>query len=1105
MSTVSLKNNTDNNNAAGNSPGSFTSPLQYTKAKKGGEEEKAVNVQVAVRCRPLNKKELGAGEECVISCNESRREVKVVATNERAANMIKKFQSKSFIFDKVFGMQATQEDVYEAVCKPIVDEVLNGYNCTVFAYGQTGTGKTHTMEGERDAKDGLTFDAMNIKELQKRCPPTAGVIPRAIRHIFHHLQAIHAEYTVRVSYLELYNEQLTDLLGIEGNDVEMRIYEDPQKGTFVAGLEEVPVCSEEEIFSILEKSAAKRRTAETLMNKYSSRSHSIFSITIHIKESTPEGEDLLKVGKLNLVDLAGSENIGRSGAQNMRAREAGNINQSLLTLGRVITSLVEHHPHIPYRDSKLTRLLQESLGGRNKTCIIATICPDLSSLDETLSTLDYACRAKNIKNRPTVNQMMTKRALIKEYTDEIARLKAELEATRSKNGVYLPNDMYEKLMASQAMQSDAIENLESKVGKTEEKLEQMRSLLESTKTELEHTKEKLHTTEHSLQRTKEKLIETKRHLKKVMKERDEKEFLLKCHTETEDRLHRQATELKGSLEESLEDIQRLFQKIQRKQSIEDHNIQAASEFAQRSQSTVSSLQVNSQQYQQEHMKRYRMAEKEVDEFVMEQKKQVTKILQRTKHLLDEANKGFQSMKTASDEYSQQYNERQDTFTTTFQNNMSHLQNIFEQLLQTFEQDTSSIETNIHDNIEHINQFAQQSLHHWQQQNESVQTFLNKQIEHFHVIVASLVAENDKQKERLAKSDQIIEHNMSVQNDLLVKAKATAMRSIEDALQTLVSTSQAAHSQTVTETKEALSACSNGLDGMQQHLREQMSQAESNIEGFRQETTNNKTKIEQQVNGAIQQQVEKENDVLHKTHLSRHHLKQGMNDAEEKRREQSQLFEAFRKDTEQFLQSHLKQQATLSENASQQSSTCKDAVEQEIQTGLDKNMKAATLVKEGLSKEQNSLQEFSRQQGEDVDRISSSVDELMTFGLRVDEPTSFTPRKRQWHYPQAIEKTVTHEELLKTFYASYQDASCLSDEYDGNDDDVLVQSKLPNGTIEKGNKEEVSSSSCLERQSFPEKIGSESTLDDSNKENNSVDARFKGSLLRLPRVQIRRNN
>nr|CAD7592102.1 unnamed protein product [Timema genevievae] len=200
------------------------------------------------------------------------------------------------------------------------------------------------------------------------------------------------------------------------NTLNRRLYEDPLKkgSVIVSGLEEVTVHTKNEIYNIMEKGSMKRQTASTLMNAQSSRSHTVFSITVHIKENSIDGEELLKTGKLNLVDLAGSENIGRSGAENKRAREAGNINQSLLTLGRVITSLVERTPHIPYRESKLTRLLQESLGGRTKTSIIATVSPAAINLEETLSTLEYAHRARNITNRPEINQKLSKKTLIKE-------------------------------------------------------------------------------------------------------------------------------------------------------------------------------------------------------------------------------------------------------------------------------------------------------------------------------------------------------------------------------------------------------------------------------------------------------------------------------------------------------------------------------------------------------------------------------------------------------------------------------------------------------------------------------------------------------------------
>lgn len=213
------------------------------------------------------------------------------------------------------------------------------------------------------------------------------------------------------------------------------------------GLEEVVVRSKAEVCKILERGSERRRTAATLTNANSSRSHTVFSVIVHIKENTLDGEELLKSAKLNLVDLAGSENVGTSGAAEARARETRNVNQSLLTLGRVITALVEKALHIPYRESKLTRLLQESLGGRTKTSIIATVSSASRNVDETLSTLDYAHRAKHITNRPEVNRKLFKTALLKEYTEEVERLREDLAATRDKSGIYLSQDKYDSMHA----------------------------------------------------------------------------------------------------------------------------------------------------------------------------------------------------------------------------------------------------------------------------------------------------------------------------------------------------------------------------------------------------------------------------------------------------------------------------------------------------------------------------------------------------------------------------------------------------------------------------------------------------------------------------------
>jgi kinesin family protein 11 len=322
----------------------------------------------------------------------------------------------------------------------------------------------------------------------------AGVIPRAIHHIFQMLNGSLAtaalggmngefEHSVRVSHLELYNEELIDLLCTD--EKQLKLFDDGNRGVRIANLEEALVASADEISDVLEKSSARRHVNATHLNHSSSRSHCIFTITIHMKETTPAGEDMIKIGKLNLVDLAGSENVGRSGAQNMRKREAGNINQSLLTLGRVITALTDNHPHVPYRESKLTRLLQESLGGRAKTAIIATVSPASDAFDETLSTLEYANRAKNIKNMPEVNQKMTKRALIKDYEGEIERLKAILTATRLKNGVYLPPDEFAAMQLELRSKGEASSNLEGQLELKQKELAELGEVMHNVQEQLD--------------------------------------------------------------------------------------------------------------------------------------------------------------------------------------------------------------------------------------------------------------------------------------------------------------------------------------------------------------------------------------------------------------------------------------------------------------------------------------------------------------------------------------------------------------------------------------------------------------------------------------------
>ncbi|TRY51037.1 Kinesin motor domain containing protein [Cryptosporidium tyzzeri] len=450
--------------------------MKNSKPRQNTIEENGVNVKVIVRCRPLTEQEKkDPSNSNVLQVKPDSKEI--VVSHQSLNRKFDSYSTKLFTFDGVCGSFTSQRELFKQYVVPIVDEVLLGFNCTIFAYGQTGTGKTYTMEG--DMKEYLESSNLELTE-------HAGIIPRAVQLIFERLESQYTEYGVRVSYLEIYNEELSDLLSDE--KLNLRIYDDiaGKRGLNVDRLEEIPVNKAQDILNILSTAVRKRRTAETLLNKSSSRSHCIFTITIHTKETNIDGEDVLKVGKLNLVDLAGSENIQRSGANAVkdRAKEAGMINQSLLTLGRVINALVEHSSYVPYRDSKLTRLLQDSLGGRTKTCIIATITASSIYLEETLNTLDYAHRAKNIKNMPVVNQKMTKKVMIREMNCEIEKLKQELQCNREKNGVYLPLSQFNEMETKLQSQANEIIEMESELQNQHALYKEMESTVNSLNDQL---------------------------------------------------------------------------------------------------------------------------------------------------------------------------------------------------------------------------------------------------------------------------------------------------------------------------------------------------------------------------------------------------------------------------------------------------------------------------------------------------------------------------------------------------------------------------------------------------------------------------------------------
>uniref|UniRef100_A0A3Q4GZT2 Kinesin-like protein n=1 Tax=Neolamprologus brichardi TaxID=32507 RepID=A0A3Q4GZT2_NEOBR len=361
-------------------------------------------VRVVVRCRPFSRREEIAGSENILEIDDKLGQITI--RNPKAPP---DEPMKVFTFDSVYGWNSKQSDIYDDAVRPLVESVLQGFNGTIFAYGQTGTGKTHTMQG-------VSND-----------PERRGVIPNSFQHIFTQISRTqNQKYLVRSSYLEIYQEEIRDLL-CKDNNRKLELKESPDFGVYVKDLSSVVTKNATEIEHVMNIGNQSRSVGFTNMNERSSRSHAIFVITVECSEVGPDGEDHIRVGKLNMVDLAGSERQSKTGAKGKRLKEAAKINLSLSALGNVISALVDgKSTHVPYRDSKLTRLLQDSLGGNAKTVMIATVGPSHKNFDESQATLRYASRAKKIKNKPRINED-PKDALLREFQEEIARLKAQLE------------------------------------------------------------------------------------------------------------------------------------------------------------------------------------------------------------------------------------------------------------------------------------------------------------------------------------------------------------------------------------------------------------------------------------------------------------------------------------------------------------------------------------------------------------------------------------------------------------------------------------------------------------------------------------------------------
>jgi kinesin family protein 11 len=992
----------------------------------------------------MNEREIEEKQSVVLTCDEKSKSVVV--------QMKTKNYQKTFSYDMVFGPTASQKDIYTSAIAPIVEDVLKGYNCTVFAYGQTGTGKTYTMEG-------LTSSSTNTTQKWKN-NQHAGIISRAVHHIFESLEKSGTEYCVKVSHLELYNEELFDLLKPDNKN--LKIYEDA-KGVQVHDLEERLVYNPQDIFEILEASWQERKTAETKLNKNSSRSHCIFSITLHIKETTPEGEDLLKIGKLNLVDLAGSENIGRSGAdQNAeRKTEAGMINKSLLTLGRVITALTDNSPHVPYRESKLTRLLQDSLGGTTKTCIIATVSPASGCLEETLSTLDYAHRAKNIRNKPEVNQKMKKQEMLREYALEINELKRQLEAARNKNGVYLPKDIYDKLEGELKSNQENIQRLEERIAQKEKELAELQELFEKQTKELSSTIKKLDETKDTLQKTSDELKMTQKELENTKENLEEHKVVISTHEKTECIFQSEAATLLQTVSQTISDINELHAKIERKNDLDQKNLQSTKEFKKITEEQVHNSQLHVKEFIAQQTNRYNSLHNDIASFVQQKDKEILRLEERIQDLEKLIN-----------------------------NAQSNLSNLCQKHQQLLEQNFTDIGTEQKQLNEAIVSLAQQ----FNKASKHLIELLSQSIRDYHTEIEKWAS---KRKQEITESLELsqnflLEHRTTLSNlqthlEHNVESQTNRYKGHLDELQSFLVKQQQENDslqKTIIESVQSI---------LTSHFRSQQQRTEEYVNAIKQSfdmSIHDLATLKENFSTQVQQTKQKCAEYSYKTLASQGNL---MNTIDSLLKTSSGFVAEVSLQNENVSQSIIGHNENIVKNVeenrknvaialdcakaqlqSYRRSCCEQLNLMEIE-GADLRKELLNTAEEAKNSIHSRAQDWITKLQETKTNIESFGEEyfgkvqqlqenLKSFTFNVYQPTGQTPAKKNWSYPRTITKFKPKEDIIDEFRKAKANGLIVNEF-----STVIVDSSTTNNNVLEGNGS--NSHVCLSEESAEEMEGS----------------------------------